>query len=595
MRLASLVVLLPLAAFLSSCGGGGGNDDPPSSRISLSIDSSRATNGGLTGTSIRVRVLDPSGAQTSGQVVDTTGTIQNFRLESASEARVVAELYSGASGSGTLVGTVETVVKPGAQVALSVGEPVVGVRVTPENASVTVGGGRPFYAAGVGASGALTFTQQGSFAYEAQGGAFTSTATGLVAGTTAGTGTLRALHTPSGIAGTTSVTVSPVNVTRTKWTVMVFLNAANDDISAFAALNMNQMERVAGNKDVRFVVQWKYSQALLPSAAFDGTRRYLVKSDTSSAVVSDVVQDLGQGVDGLGVDMGSAETMADFVNWSKANYPAERYALVVWNHGNGWRRSRKGNVGRGVSYDDQRGTSIKTHEFAQMIPGEPLDILSWDSSLMQMAEVAYEVRGRAKFVVGSEESPPGEGLPYDLVFKRFRDNPDASTRDLSRAFVDGMLEYKPYEDRAEKITQSVIDTSKMSALASAIDNLAGTLITNRTETAALIPQIRATAQRYSDDFLLDGGMRIYRDLIDVCTRLEAGTANPQIIAASQAVRAAASEAIVWEGHNAFSPGSRGISIDFTAGDRLRGSALPDYRLTQFGIDTRWDEFLAETP
>ena len=50
-------------------------------------------------------------------------------------------------------------------------------------------------------------------------------------------------------------------VTTTKWPVLVYINAAND-LYQFSDLNMNQMEQVAGNNQVRFVVQWKQSTDL---------------------------------------------------------------------------------------------------------------------------------------------------------------------------------------------------------------------------------------------------------------------------------------------------------------------------------------------
>ena len=35
-------------------------------------------------------------------------------------------------------------------------------------------------------------------------------------------------------------------------------------------------------------------------------------------------------------NLGSAQTLRDFVTWSKANYPADHYALYFWGHGLGW-------------------------------------------------------------------------------------------------------------------------------------------------------------------------------------------------------------------------------------------------------------------
>ena len=39
---------------------------------------------------------------------------------------------------------------------------------------------------------------------------------------------------------------------------------------------------------------------------------------------------------GADVDSGSPQTLVDFIRWSKAKAPADRYALIIWNHGSGW-------------------------------------------------------------------------------------------------------------------------------------------------------------------------------------------------------------------------------------------------------------------
>lgn len=52
--------------------------------------------------------------------------------------------------------------------------------------------------------------------------------------------------------------------------------------------------------------------AVCPSGSWTGTRRYLIQYDTDSQRVnSRLLEDMGQGV-----DMGSAETLREFVRWA---------------------------------------------------------------------------------------------------------------------------------------------------------------------------------------------------------------------------------------------------------------------------------------
>ncbi len=412
-----------------------------------------------------------------------------------------------------------------------------------------------------------------------------------------GNGTVRASSASTSLIKNVPVQVTPRVTQQSKWTVLVYLNAAND-LYTYSSLNMNQMEKVASNPNVRFVVQWKQSKSVFSGSTFDGVRRYLVKSDPSGAVttngtiVSDIVQNNLRDSNGNALDMGDPDTLKDFIAWGKANYPADRYCIILWNHGNGWKRSGDEEATRAFSYDDQYGTSIKSWETDQAFAGQHFDILAWDASLMQMMEVAYEVRNHADYVVGSEESPPGEGFPYHLIFDNFRDNPDGATDVLASAFVQGMQEQAApggiYEFR--KITQSVIETAKLNAVATAISDLASDMVTNNLAIASQIQSIRNAAQSYSP-----GATRVYRDLYDVCLRIEADNTIPgSIRLKATAVRAAINDAVKYEYHNAQSPNSHGISIDFSSNGSF-AAYRSDYLRMKFAADTTWDQWLEVAP
>lgn len=371
--------------------------------------------------------------------------------------------------------------------------------------------------------------------------------------------------------------------TKAKWTVLVYMNAANN-LAPDSVLNMNQMERVAQNPNVKMVVQWKQSPAADNRSTFDDTRRYLVTPDTTSGINSQLVQSMGKGV-----DMGSPTTLANFIQWGKTNYPADRYVLVLWDHGNGWRRKMKDPVGRAFSYDDETHHAIQIWQLPAAIGTDPFDIIAWDSSLMQMAEVAYELKDNTGFVVGGEESPPEQGYPYDTVFARFRDNPDASTKDLTKSFVDSMLSVPAYS--TSKITQSVIDTTKLPTLSQAVDQLANTLIVNSGTVAAGVIAARNTTQSYSETSVPP---RHYRDIADLMEKLKTNINVPAVQDAAIAVQNANAAAVVWEGHNSHSPGSHGLSIDFSDSQSFIGSAT-DYSQMKWGKSNRWGDFLALAP
>jgi hypothetical protein len=372
-----------------------------------------------------------------------------------------------------------------------------------------------------------------------------------------------------------------------KWTVMVFLNAAND-LDDYSELNINQMEQAQTNPNVRVVVQWKRAARFAPQGSWTGTRRYLIQYDADTQTVnSRLLEDLGEGV-----DMGSAATLREFVRWARANYPADRYALVIWNHGSGW-RSRTALRGRAVSFDDELGTSIKIWELPTAIrptSADPLmDVLLFDASLMQMLEVAYECRNIARYIVGSEESPPGEGYPYHEILKPLMDNSDIAPAQwaaaIPRLFVNWYHRNYPYY---RNITQSAVDAARLEAVVEALDALAASLLSRRTLYVNALARARQDAQNYST-------YPEYRDLWHAAELIRQYTGDAELNLRVNALHNAMRQAIIANDRDTRA-GSRvfhsyGLSIYYPDS----GSYLGRYSNTALSRASRWDEWLQVAP
>lgn len=585
MRCLFLIPLLLVLGILSGCGGGGGG--AATARLVYTTDwTLRGQPGG--GLSQRLTLLDLDGRVVQSLVLNSPGSApQTVELADLVPGSYVlrAEMFSAGNLGGTFTGSVEQpiAISDITNFSTNVGATVSTIRVNPAAISLRIPESAKLYAVGLDLSGTATFTNSTDYTWTALSSTVSVSSAGRVTAVSAGTGSVRATHTPTNARGAASVTVQSSSPTTSKWTILVFLNAAND-LYSYSVPNMNQIEQIAGSADVRFVVQWKQTQRIWSNSSFDGTRRYLAKADNTSTIASQLVQDLGGGV-----DMGSPQTLKSFIAWAKTYYPAERYGLIVWNHGNGWRRTaqRQDSGPKAVSYDDETGNAIQIWQLSTALTGQQFDFLAWDSSLMQMLEVAYEVRNYTKYIVGSEESPPAEGYPYNTVFAPFAQNPVASTVLLTRSFVDATLAVPGYSNR--KITQSVLDATKLATLATRIDALAAELISQGNSIAATVQAIRNQSQSYSQSTL-----RYYRDLDDICARLIAAAVPNSLKTAASSVRSALADAVVHEGHNAMSPGSRGLSIDFSPGSVFAGGAA-DYGNLQLSQATRWDQWLTVAP
>jgi clostripain len=213
---------------------------------------------------------------------------------------------------------------------------------------------------------------------------------------------------------------------------MVFLNAKND-LERFGISDMNEMETVGSNDNLNIVVQMGRIKGYDSSNGdWTGVRRYYVTKDTDRSIInSQLIENMGE------VDMGSYKTLIDFAKWAKKTYPAKKYALVIWNHGSGWEKGFKSSVTKGISYDEQSGNHINTPQLGMAMKEiGKVDILDFDACLMQMAEVAYEIKDYVTYIVASEETEPGDGDSYDGFLSKLTANPTMGPLDLAKAIVD---------------------------------------------------------------------------------------------------------------------------------------------------------------
>lgn len=246
-----------------------------------------------------------------------------------------------------------------------------------------------------------------------------------------------------------------------EWTVMVFVNGKND-LELAGLYNVNQMEKIGSTKDMNIVVEIGRMKGQAGGDTdldgdWTGSRRLYIKKDSNEEkITSPVIQKAAT------VDMGDYKRAVDFVKWSKEKYPAKRYMLIIWNHGSGWMDPRKEQ--KGISFDDETGNYIRTPQIGLILKeAGKVDILAFDACLMNMAEVAFEVKDDAQVIVGSEETVPGLGYPYNLFLGAMAKNPALGTEDTGALMVEA---FKMFYDVVKKNVQlSALRASKLDGLA----------------------------------------------------------------------------------------------------------------------------------
>ena len=112
-----------------------------------------------------------------------------------------------------------------------------------------------------------------------------------------------------------------------EWTFMVYL-AGDNSLEDFGRADLMEMKEVGSTGDLAIVAQFDRMQGAGTSQG--ATRRYYVKQG-STLEEDDVGIDLGE------TNTGDPRDLVAFISWAMNAYPAKRYALVLWNHGIGWK------------------------------------------------------------------------------------------------------------------------------------------------------------------------------------------------------------------------------------------------------------------
>ncbi len=593
-RVHSFSILVAVAT-LVGCGGGGGGKSRGGGVLALSFVADAGTASGPVGASHRIVVYRNDGTIVDTKTVDTSSGTANVSLSGLPAGTLRLHVGLSATAGGPELGAVDTTFQGGsapAPMTFTMRQTPVSVAVTPTVGSVAVGSTFPLYVAAKDSSGAYVYEAPSDWTWSSSNPGFaTVDASGVATGKAEGNATISAALAGTSLSGSSNLGILANGVRQGKWTVMVFLNAANS-LYTEAVNNINQMERAANNPDVRFVVQWK--QTAETGQAFNqdwsGTRRYLVGYDTRSAVASTVVQDLGGGV-----DMGSASALSNFVSWTKSKYPADHYALVVWNHGAGWNTPlRKMSLpSRGVSYDDETGNHLDLPDVASALRSANLDVLAYDACLMQGAEDLMEMASAAKYIVASEENTPGPGFPYDKVFAPIVADADTSARSLVAAMPAAFTNYyatsSDYRDWALHL--SALDTSKITSFRTALDNFSLALTSPTANLGSLMTNVRAACNRMDPSGTYDA----YYDLDQIAEKTAAltQTVSPNVSTTATALRTALTSLVVASSTSPSGTYMHGLSIEFGKSSKYATYANY-YEALQLAQLTNWDEFLAST-
>lgn len=266
-----------------------------------------------------------------------------------------------------------------------------------------------------------------------------------------------------------------------KTTFMVYIVGSNLE-SNFYFGNINIREMVEGTKgdtDTNIIIQTgagkyrgtpaandpKYNQPLLVT---DWTKLKLHKINNGQ--LTTIEEDMGTSCHKYeevpNCTSMSKGNITEFIKKAVAQAPADRYVLVLWDHGSG------SNGGYG---DSKNSSSVIDIQEAVKNSGVHFDIIGYDACLMAALNSAYSLKDYADYYVASEEFENGYGWDYKKIMETLAANKSISSRDLAIKITE-IFQERYINDPTH--TLSAIDLSKIEAVKTAYENYTNAMNSN---------------------------------------------------------------------------------------------------------------------
>lgn len=395
------------------------------------------------------------------------------------------------------------------------------------------------------------------------------------------------------------------------WLIMLYQNADDEILEQDIFIDLNEAELIGSSDQITIVSQMdRYDGAFDGDGDWTGAKRFLVSQDDDLETInSEEIEDLGE------VDSGDKDTLIEFATWAIESYPANKYVLILSDHGAGW-------TGGWNDSDPVEESQFTTNDIdlalALIIDQTGIDgfeLVGFDACLMSHLEDLSAVAPYARYAVASEETEPSLGWAYAAFLSELEENPAMDGGELASIIVDAYisqdvrivdddarvvyLEEMGYEEdditqeifedeMSSDVTLTAIDLSKLIDIDQAVSDFVVTLLDFD---QAEIAKARSYAQSFESVFGEEDPSP-FIDLLNFANLVKNNLQDDAISEAVDQLSSAVDEAVLNEKHGKDKPGASGFALFFPTSNLVQ-ETYEDYAntATRFAKATLWDDFL----
>ena len=262
-------------------------------------------------------------------------------------------------------------------------------------------------------------------------------------------------------------------------------------------------------------------------------------------------------------NMGEAQTLADFLSFARENYPAEKTAVVFWNHGGG--------SVAGAAFDElYGGDSLNLSELREAFGSvwdlsaekPPVELIGYDTCLMATVDVAATFSDIGRYLVASEETEPANGWYYSHWVKALADKPGMDGGELGKIICDTYYAGCEAVGTQDNTTLSVTDLSKIKPLLEAYEAFGKECLAAACEDPSFFSRF-ARAACSSENYGGNTKEQGYSNMVDL-----GDLARLASLSSSQEVASALSDCILYQVNGKYRSQAQGLSCYYSYdGDR----------------------------
>ena len=209
---------------------------------------------------------------------------------------------------------------------------------------------------------------------------------------------------------TRTVSVEVQEIAADNWTIMLYMCGADlESGSGLATADIKEILAVTGQPDdVNILIEtggsrsWSLSSSYIVGAdsiPSDQLGRWYVRNQKINKV--DFLTK---------ASMGLTSTYKSFLEWGIETYPADKYGVILWNHGGGL---------SGVCFDELHYNDSLTNSELKSVHSEVIgttnkfEFIGYDACVMQNIEFGEFMSPYFNYQIGSQENESGYGWKYN--------------------------------------------------------------------------------------------------------------------------------------------------------------------------------------